>query len=269
MLIKLTAGYRLDFGQIARIASFLNMPENEKLAGKQIADQLGISRARLGRLWMMARALGLGTKGIWKLTDLGKVIIEYDPYLDDIGTLWLLHFVISSDPDILVWNKMINHVFPENHHVNMSIAKPYFEDALADFSVASYEQHLNKEIQSFFDAYTGQHFENLGYMLEEEDKNYRLTPSQSIPPHILGASILIYRERFAPNVATLDINTLAQTDNSPGRIFALTQRQLRDLLENIKNKGYIFVESRADLDQIRFRDDIYPIDTIQRYYEER
>jgi alkaline phosphatase len=39
---------------------------------------------------------------------------------------------------------------------------------------------------------------------------------------------------------------------------------VRDLLEEVKRLGYLYVETRADLDQVRFRDDLTFLDVMRR-----
>jgi len=90
-----------------------------------------------------------------------------------------------------------------------------------------------------------------------------------VPPLIFCAAVLSYRQRFAPRTVTLDISALASRANSPGRVFGLTERQVRDLLEDVQGLGYLYVESRADLDQVRLRADFLVPDVVRRYYEER
>lgn len=269
MSFKLTAGYRLDFAQISRIAWFCSDPSSQNLKGSVVAEQLGISYARLHRLWMIACALGMGRKGRWQTSELGNVILRYDRFLVDIGTLWLLHWTISSNSELVVWNTMVNHVFPENHAVTMTTAKTYFTHLLGGFSRESFDKHLNKEINSFFDAYTNQYLSELGYLGEEGSKTYVLGHHKPVPPHIVCAAILSFRDLFASRATTIDVSTLAREPNGPGRVFNFTERQVRDLLEEIESLGYLYVETRADLDQIRFRDDYDFLDAVSAYYKGR
>lgn len=67
----------------------------------------------------------------------------------------------------------------------------------------------------------------------------------------------------------LDVSTLASAPNSPGRVFAMTERQVQDLLEQVEGTGSVYVETRADLDQVRFCADLDYLDAVRRYYEGR
>ena len=92
---------------------------------------------------------------------------------------------------------------------------------------------------------------------------------EPVPPQIFCAAALSYRDHFSPKAVTLDVSLLAKAANSPGRVFGLTERQVRDLLEEVKRLGYFYVEMRADLDQVRFREDCDFLGVIRRYYDER
>jgi len=269
MSLKLTTGYRFDLTQIARILQYSVEHSGELEARSQIADALGLSVARFSRLWMMGGATGLLKQRRWSATDLGTLVEEYDVFLDNIGTLWLLHYVLSSNPETIVWNVVTNWVIPENRGITTEIAKPYFVEVMQEFSQQSYDKYLGKEIRSFIDAYTEQGFRHLRYLRTEGEQIYVLGDRQPVPPHIFLAAVLLYRQRHAPGVATLDVSTLASAPNSPGRVFAVTERQVRDLLEQVEGTGSIYVETRADLDQVRFRNDLDFLGAVRRYYEGR
>lgn len=268
MSLKLTSGYRLDLTQISRILDHCARAD-EQLSKQQLTDAVGLSGARVSRLWMMGTALGLFVKGEWAPSQLGCLVWEHDRFLDDLGTLWLLHYVLASNPDIVVWNTMTSVVIPENRSVTMDVAKPYFTDQMEEFSSLSYDVYLNKEIRSFFNAYTEQKFQYLNYLSTKDNVEYTWGQRESIPPIIAFASILLYRTRFLPNVVTMDLTHLTVEPNSIGKVFNLTVRQAQDLLEEIERYRYLYVETRADLDQIRFRDHIDFLETVRRYYEDR
>lgn len=267
MSLKLTAGYRLDLLQISRLLQYSIENNSDKATRKTVADGVGLSAARVGRLWMMGTALGLFNKGNWVATELGQIVYEHDPYLDDIGTLWLLHYILASNPDIVVWNCMTNEVVPNNRVVTTDIAKPYFSEKMQEFSELSFDVYLNKEIRSYLNAYTEQKFQHLRYLVTDDDSSFEWGDKAPLPPYIALACILHYRDKFMSNTVTIDIEHLSKSYNSLGRIINLTKRQVRDLLEDIERLGFVFVESRADLDQVRFRTEDGYLDIVRRYYE--
>ena len=268
--LQLTKGFFADFRQIARmVAHAVAHQDDGRIPPEAYAVSMGISDSRVKNLGSLAVAFELIRPVVLTPTELGSVIHRYDPFLDDLGTLWLLHYLVSSDERYVVWNRLVNRVIPENDRFSTLIARSYFDDLSPFYSEHSMDKHLRKEIGAVWNAYTGQAFRHLGYIRAESDQIYVRGDHEPVHPRVFWAAVLSYRERFAPGAATLNVPTLASAPNGPGRVFGLTERQVRDLLEEVKSLGYVYVETRADLDQVRFRDNCDFLDVVQHYYEER
>ena len=268
--LQLTNGFFADFGQITRVLAYAVEHQDEgRIPPDAYAVNIGVSSSRMTNLHSLAVAFELVRPVVLTPTELGRVIHHYDPFLDDLGTLWLLHYLMSSNKRYVIWNRLVNQVIPENNRFSTAIARPYFDDLSQFYSERSMDKHVGKEISTVWNAYTEQAFHHLGYIRAESDQIYIRDDHEPISPHIFCAAALVYRERFLPGAATLDVSMLAGKPNSPGRVFDLTERQVRDLLEEVKELGYIYVETRADLDQIRFRDNCRFLDVVRHYYEER
>jgi len=268
--LQLTKGFFADFGQIARVLAYAVEHQDEgRIPPDAYAVNIGVSASRLTNLSSLAAALGLIRTVVLTPTKLGLLIHRYDPFLDDLGTLWFLHYLVSSNERYVVWNRLINQVIYENDRFSTAIARPYFADLAQFYSEHSMNKHLRKEIGAVWNAYTEQAFRHLGYIRAESEQIYVRDDHEPVPPRIFCTAVLVYRERFLPGAVTLDVAMLADGANSPGRVFDLTERQVRDLLEEVEELSYIYVETRADLDQIRFRDNYDFLDIVRRYYEER
>jgi len=268
--LQLTKGFFADLNQIARLLGYAVQHQGRgRIPPDAFAETIGISAVRVENLSSLAVAFGLIRPAVLRPTELGAIVHSHDPFLDDLGTLWLLHYLVGSNERYVVWNRLVNQVITENDRFSTIIARPYFDDLRQFYSERSMEDHLGKEIGIVWNAYVEQSFQHLGYIRAESDQIYVRGDREPVPPYIFCASVFSYRQRFAPKPATLAISTLAGAANSPGRVFALTERQVRDLLEEVQGLGYLYVESRADLDQVRFRDDFRVPDVARRYYEER
>jgi len=268
--LQLTNGFFADFSQIARMLTYaVEHRDDGRIPPAAYSTHIGISIRRTQHLCSMAAAFGLIRPVVLTPTELGSVVHLYDPFLDDLGAFWLLHFLVSSNERYVVWNRLVDQVIPQNDRFSTTIARPYFADLSQFYSERSMEKHLGKEISVVWNAYTEQAFRDLGYIRAESDQIYTYGVHEPVPPHIFCAAVLVYRERFLPGAATIDVSILAYKANSPGRVFDLTERQVRDLLEEVKELGYIHIETRADLDQIRFRDDYDFLDIVRHYYQER
>jgi len=268
--LQLTNGFFVDFGQIARLLAYaVEHRHDGRIPPDAYAASMGISARRAENLNSMAAAFGLIRPVVLTPTELGSAIHRYDPFLDDLGMLWLLHYLVASNERYVVWNRLVNRVIPENERFSTAIARPYFDDLNQYYSERSMDKHLRKEMSAVWNAYTGQAFRYLRYIRAASDQIYVRDDHEPVPPCIFWAAVLSYRERFAPGAVTLDISILASASNSPGRVFDLTEREVRDLLEDIKRLGYTYVETRADLDQVRFGDKHDFLDVVRQYHEER
>ena len=268
--LQLTKGFFVDMSQIARMLTYAVDHQGEgRISAEAYVESMGISASRVENLSSLATALELIRPVVLAPTELGLVIHRHDPFFDELATLWLLHYLVSSNKRYVVWNRLIDRVIPENEAFSTTVGRPYFEDLSQYYSEHSMDKHLRKEMGTVWNAYTEQSFRHLDYIRAESDQIYTLSNHEPVPPGVFHAAVVVYRERYAPGAATLEVMALARAANSPGRLFNLTERQVRDLLEEIKQTGHVFVETRADLDQVRFRDD-YDLPSIMcRYYEDR
>lgn len=268
--LQLTNGFFLDFAQVARMVAYAaEHGGGARILVKDYAHGIGLGIRRVEHLGSLAVALGLLRPRVLTASGLGQLVNKHDPYLDDLGTLWVLHYMIGSNERHVVWNRLVNRVIPENQRLSTAIARPYFDDLAEFYSERTMDKHLRKELSAVWNAYTEQAFAHLDYLQAESEQIYVRGDGAPIPPLIFLAAVLLYRERHAPNAATIDIPVLASAANSPGRVFGITPRQVRDLLDAARARGGIYVESRADLDQVRLPPDRSFLDTVRQYYEER
>lgn len=66
--------------------------------------QLGVGKNMVSsiRYWLQAAQIAYKTPDGWELTEVGDRIFGddgYDPYLEDEATIWLLHWLIASNPE--------------------------------------------------------------------------------------------------------------------------------------------------------------------------
>jgi hypothetical protein len=253
-VLVVSNGYSLDFSEISRMIECIR---NSEKTGKQLgsrgdlATALGSSMRRVEALHKLGAGLGIFEQRSVRLTPLGTIVAARDQYFDDPGTLWLVHFLIGSQPHLYVWNRLVNSVVARNAAFSFDMAKRAFSDARVLYAGRTVMRRVQKEITTFLNAYTQQKFENLAYIREAAPQIYRSGTDNTISAFAFFITVASYRERFWPGAATLDTGLVIDEANSPGRVLNLTRRQVRDLLEEIEGLGYLYVETRADLDQVR------------------
>ena len=200
--------------------------------------------------------------------ELGKIIYKSDPFFLSQKTLWFLHYFLTSNKEYVAWNRLINIVFYKENKVTTEKAMPYFRDLIGRFTEKSIKRNIPKEINSFFNAYTEQNFCRLEYIKKISNHSYNIQNDLKVPDLCILASCYLYRDRYASGATALEIPDLSKDENSPGRVFHISEYKLRLTFDRLHAKRYISVESRANLDQIRFLSNKRWVDIIKLFYKD-
>jgi hypothetical protein len=214
----------------------------------------------------VAIAFNLITPRKLTITQIGKTIAEEDPYLEYMGTLWILHYIISSNKKWLIWNTLMNEVFPSKQQITSEDSKAAFDYLREKLSKFTMTKKIQREIAIVLDAYTTKALSKLA-IVQKQDNTYAFHKTDHIPPEILAAITLIFRQRYDPNASGISMEALTRAPNSPGRILNLEENTMRKILEQAHHKGLLYIERKADLDQIRFKEGLTPETMLKAYYE--
>lgn len=266
--MQIANGYNLEFDTLARLLDAVCRDERGRIPMEDLASAIGVADRQAKHLSALANALGLTQQMTYKPTPLGLLLKARDPFFDDPGTLWFLHYVIGSEPRAIIWNRIVNAIIPKQPRFTREHLRAAFEDLREWFSEASIKKHVLKEINTFLNAYTEQAFSRLVYLRAEGDW-YALGYRLPIPPLVLAASIAHFRGDRRAGDTAVSIPDLCAAPNSPGIVFQLPEERLRLLLEELKTQPGISLESRADLDQVRISPDLSDVELMKRYYVSR
>lgn len=261
--IQALNGFNMYFDQIVNI--FKSRYESgDKIILDELSAATGLNRRKVRIILNFFADIGLSEKRTLKKTQLGEVIHKNDDFLQNEGTLWLLHYLQSTNEYLIIWNRVLNYLH-DVEQVKKEELLVLFDDIKNNMSEYTYKHHIGKEIRTILDAYSNQRYSKLN-MLEEEDDKYLVHRNPELPSTILLCAIIIYKQRNYPGATAVDINEICTAHNSPGRIFLLDEYVVRRKLEELKNSGVISIESRGDLDQIRFQDNMNFLTILEQYY---
>lgn len=261
--IQTLNGFKMYFDQIVNVfKAKYNTEEDINL--DKLAGTTGLNRRKARLILNYLADLGLSQKASLKDTELGRIIHQYDDFLEDKGTLWIIHYLQGTNNYIIIWNRVLNYLGSVDTFTREDLLA-LFVDLETQIGEYTYKHHIGKEIRIILDAYTNQRFSDL-YIIEELDKKYKMNRNPEVPSLILLAAIKRYQDLNYPGASSISINEIATAKNSPGRIFFIDEYVFRQKLEELKNQGYIGIESRADLDQIRIRTDKRFEEIIEVYY---
>jgi len=263
--IQALNGFNMYFDQITSIFK-TRYETDDNLNLDLLSSVSGLNRRKARIILNFLADLGLSQKRTLKKTRLGEIIYSYDEFFQKDGTLWLIHYLQSTNDYLIIWNRVMNHFFSADHITREELLA-LFDDLKDNLSEYTYGHHIGKEIRIILDAYTNQRLSKLNLM-EEYNGTYEIHRNSDIPDLIFLSAVILYRDRIYPGATALNIEEICTSKNSPGRVFILDNYLVRKKLENLKNKGVINIESRGDLDQIRLREEINLESVLEAYYQE-
>ena len=239
-------------------------------------ERLGIGQnmVRALRFWMQATGLTeekLERQRVQRLTPFGERVWEYDRYLENDATLWLLHYHLAcSEVLATTWYWFFNHYAPsifdegsclESLH-NWVISK-YPDQEIA---LGSLKRDIDCLLQTYLmsktfhtpEELTESPFSRLRILSrieEDHQKRYRL---ERLDPSRLHPLILLYvlvgrQSMMRKGTFQVGLSEVLREPMNAGRVFSLTTTAMSDLLAEL-NKDYPDLQVRfvrtAGLDQL-------------------
>lgn len=212
--------------------------------------------------------------------ELGCIIKKYDPYFEDVFTLWIIHYQISTKLEFnTVWNLFFNKFnvtdFSKTAMVNKisdEFNKIYDKGASLYKSIEADCGVILKMYSSSDDVVTDPE-ENLASPLAElnlisrgsERSSYMKTkPLYSKLDRLAVLYVII--SNMAEDKKSVDIDTLVSQENNIGKIFNLDRNMINDYLDRLRQDGYIQISRTAGLDMIYLVRDISPKGILETYY---
>lgn len=263
---------------------------------KDAMDELGLGANQIVSLRYWLQAVGLvdyadGRRRSQKVTELGELVLEEDPYIEEIGTLWALHCnLVSQQEEAASWYFFFNEFgqtiftkedFTEaigryifNNNDKQTIARSSLESDF-DCIIATYIPHdrTNTKIspENVIDCPLGE----LGLLAVENkaDKSFRKRPAnlRMLPSLLVMYSICAMREDSArgldSDAVEIRLETLLEGACSPGLIFNLDSVGLLTKLYELENEDYLRIIRTAGLDVVRLSDpQLTKLQCLECYY---
>lgn len=229
---------------------------------KRAVAQLGIGKnmVRALRFWAVAMGVLQASKGGgYETTRFGDAVFGeqgHDPYLEDIRTLWLLHWNVSTaDPAIFAWDFMLNH-WHRPEIVRSAVLPEFIREANSGgrtYSDVTLRQHYDVFMQVYVAvqstrAGAGEDhldsplvelglFEQVGERTLDGKREsvfvFRQGPKPEITPELFAYCLADYWDQNQPGERTLSFRNATIGKRSPGRILRLSESSVRRRLEGI------------------------------------
>ena len=262
-------GYLLEFEQLARVLHYMaDLVGAKKITRVELAAGTGLAERQLESLVSVGTAMGLIQRGKQMLSDVGRMIVKYDIFLEMKGTLEWCHFQGAGSYRNLIWFEIFNTMLPNEPALSLEGWKVFLRDALAgQYTDRTIGKHLTEEVRFVADAYLERNFRKLELIYQ--DSKELLHRRRYLDPDLRVMAAILYDYADKQQSKLLQVNDLTSSPGSPGVVFALDEGTLGQLVEKLHESGWVRYESRHDLDQVRLRDEFSPLDFLSAYYEER
>jgi len=249
-------------------------------------DILGIGANMVKALRYWLQAVGLteepaNGRKVQNFTDFGTVVYENDPYIEEIGTLWLLHYKLATNKtEATAWYYFFNEfklseftrddfIVQLNNFIRINddeVSERSLEDdynCIVNTYVPRFKSNPEKvQPESNIDCPLGE----LGLIdiVNKKEKIYKKTTPKkdTLHPLILLAVILDQ----AGGQHEIKISAIQNNSSNAGKVFNLDIITLVNLLYKIELMGYIKVVRTAGLDVVRIEREIDFLGCVREYY---
>lgn len=231
---------------------------------------LGKNMVRSLRFWSAAMGVTLlPSRSAPLITDFGERIFGqkgFDPYIEHPSTPWLLHWNIASSSNVPLfsWHIVFNR-WPYPEFTRSDVLKVMARESSAlghDHSDITLSQHLDVLLHTYYPTRSSTSLEDsldgplvdlnlLSVIGERKGDTGRREPVFALrrgrKPEVSNAlfeyAIHDYWTRRRSDEATLSLREIAVGDGSPGRLFLLSEDDIRDRLEEHQSETYEYLPS--------------------------
>ncbi|MEE0727750.1 MAG: DUF4007 family protein [Clostridium saudiense] len=271
------------------IVSIVEQPDI--LSNTQVAiDKLGVGSAMVKsiRYWLQAIQLTeekRGDKGkrYQELTeDFGKIVFENDPYFEDLGSLYLLHYKLVTNKELATtWNLFFNGIKATEmtkYHMEEALEQLILNiDPEHNISSRSLSDDCNCIIKTYFaeksDIKNPEDnmicpFTDLGLLNKvnikgKEEVIFKIIPNRNKLDRLIILYVIL--DNIGDNSSTT-IKSLIEDENNIGRVFNLDKNSVNYYVDLLEDEGYLSVNRTAGLNTIYPTD--LAVDILNKYYSE-
>ncbi len=287
--------FPLRFGWLTK--GFQAVVQNTSIFNDEKATvELGVGKNMVNAIhyWLQAARLIVLRGKTWQPTDLGSALFSqdgWDPYLEDEATIWLIHWLLASNPVIATAIFWFFNSFHKPEFTEAEVLAALKSFVKTQVRLTKADSTLKIDANVILRMYTPS-AHNKGGLSEDaldsplsmldliqcsSDKVYHCKPDErlSLPCSILGFAVTaLFKQQ--PQQSGLPIQTLLHSDGyraAPGAIFRLTESYLLAQLEQllVNYPGYYELRETAGIHQlyrIKAIEEIEAMDFLQQHYQE-
>jgi len=221
-------------------------PDGVDFKSKEKREEFFRSSTQLGTNYVKAMpeyAKGSGLLSFnYELTLFGKTILGKDSSLEQISTLWLMHYFLSAPhgPGPSFWNQIVCSRFRSGDEFTQSeieqdIAEIYSKEKGKPLSPGSAKSTANAFLETYVKS---DGLGNLGILEEIGDNHYRVLETDIPPVWAVAAAVLDYWQANFPNQVTVNLSSLT-SESGLASLFMISRSRLDMILGEMRDAGIV------------------------------
>ena len=254
--------------------------DNKVFSSAEATDILGIGTNMVKSLkyWLYATNLIKDYKNSIELTELGKLVIEFDPYMEDEFTWWMIHInMLLNQEDFYVGNIFFNKCVSKNFSKEdvFNIVSETLNSNKLDFNEKILVDEINTIIKTYVVDNSDDTPENnfncpladLELLKRISKDNYeRLKPNYR-NLHYLVVYFLILN--LLDGREYISIDEIIKINNSPVKLLNLDKNLLNDYLDDMRRNNLITINRTAGLNMIYISNSLNIEEIFSKYFSGR
>ena len=209
----------------------------------------------------------------------------FDPYLEDVATLWLIHWQLATNHSRATTWFWAFSVFGQNEFTKDTFISELINWAEKSTRNRISENSIKRDVDCFFRTYVPSRLTKTIIMEDTFDcplveldlisnsldgNTYRFHrgPKPSLPIEIFAAAFSEFWDTYFSENSTLTFRDIAYSKKSPGRTFQLDEDTLAEYLDKLENltDGAFRYDETAGVKQVYRDRKIASTELLYRYY---
>lgn len=220
-------------------------------------------------------------------TELGSFLFGsngHDPFLEDPGTVWLLHWNLASNPRLATWHYVFNQVREsefERRQLAQDIIRSAGRGSAREVSPGTIERDVDCLLRTYVPSEPDKRLTreelldcpltDLGLIRRSSGHGFFTLlrgSHDSLPLQVFAYCLGVYWTSLTKNADTLSFEQVAHGVGSPGQVFKLTENAVIDRLYQLDQvtNGSLRYDATAGLRQVYRTKRLDPVKQLRDYY---